>query len=117
MKKGSVIMLVVLVFAFGCDNQEVQKNNNCSTLAIVRDLTGLDGCGWVFELKDGTKLEPVLNVHLPRDVDYALADFEFVDGKTVLIDYETVPNAVSSCMVGPIVRITCISEVFQISVD
>lgn len=68
-------------------------------------------------LQDGTYLEPVHYIRcgtppIPREeLEDPLYNFEFVDGKRVLIDYE-VPNATASiCMVGPIVRITCLSEI------
>lgn len=113
MKKIGFLILMVLVL-LGCDDDD--EPETCSTPATVRNLTGLDGCGWVFELSDGTRLEPVQG--LPRcgfgDLQQALdedplADFEYVDGKRVLIGYEPV-NSGSFCMVGPTVKITCISE-------
>ena len=86
--------------------------------------TGLDGCGWVFELEDGTRLEPLQQI--PRcgfgetdeetSVD-PLADFEFVDGKRVFINYEINENMGSYCMVGPIVNITCIREAASIATE
>lgn len=91
------------------------KLTNCSTPATVRDLTGLDGCGWVFELSDGSRIEPQRLMFcgtppLPTEVtEDPLYDFEWVDGKTVYISYEET-DMVSICMVGSIVRITCISN-------
>jgi hypothetical protein len=89
----------------------------CNTPATVRDLTGLDGCGFVFELEDGNRLEPLRILYCgtpsaPNETkDNPLLDFEFVDGKKVMINYEILPNYGSICMVGPIVKIKCISEV------
>lgn len=113
MKNIGFLILMVLVL-FGCDEDEQQEN--CLTPATVRNLTGLDGCGWVFELEDGTRLEPVRIFYcgtppVPKDVTKdPLSDFEFIDGKKVFINYESVENAGSICMVGPVVRITCITE-------
>ena len=119
MKRVCVFFLLALIFN-QCSNDDDQTPV-CSTPATVRDLTGLDGCGWVFELEDGTRLEPLRMLYcgtppLPKEVtEDPLHNFEFVDGKKVFINYETVQTGVSICMVGPIVRITCISEVTFIS--
>ena len=84
--------------------------------ATVRDLTGLDGCGFVFELNDGTKLEPYLLMYcgtppLPKEVtEDPLYQFEFEEGKKVIIGYEEMPNRNSHCMAGPTVKITCLTE-------
>ena len=88
----------------------------CSTPATVRDLSGLDGCGFVFELSDGTRLEPVITGYcgtppLSKEItENPLYDFAFADGKQVLISY-TITEGASICMVGTRVTITCISEV------
>lgn len=111
MKKAGILILLAFVL-FRCDNDSAE---DCSTRATVRDLTGLDGCGWVFELEDGTRLEPFWDQGFcgfrENIEDDPLNDFEFADGKPVTISYEIVENGVSICMVGPVVKITCISEV------
>ena len=113
--KNRIILLVALALLSlsACENELEQK---CSELAVVKDLTGLDGCGFVFQLTDGSYLEPqpVFWCGTPPLIDApknVLEDFEFVEGKTVSIGYEVIPDAVSICMVGKIVRITCIEEV------
>jgi hypothetical protein len=110
MKKAALFILLAFNL-FQCDND---SSKDCSTPATIRDLTGLDGCGWVFELGDGTRLEPVWDQGFcgfqETGEQDSINDFEFVDGKPVLINYEIVDNAVSICMVGPAVKITCISE-------
>jgi hypothetical protein len=68
--------------------------------AVVRDLNGLDGCGFVLELPGAngpTYLEPV---NLP-------ASFQ-ADGAKVQVSYRTVSDLASICMVGDIVDITAI---------
>lgn len=102
----------------GCSDDVLspENTNTCSTPATVRDLSGLDGCGFVFELNDGTRLEPVIIGYcgtppLPKEItENPLYRFEFVEGKQVLISY-TLTDGASICMVGPRVTITCISEV------
>lgn len=112
MKKVLIPIIVVLLFTACNDDPSLV----CSTNATIRDLTGLDGCGFVFELEDGSYLEPVLPLllcgtpPLPKEVtEDPLYNFEFVDGKRVVISYEET-EGVSICMVGLIVKITCIRE-------
>ena len=88
----------------------------CATPATIKDMRGLDGCGYVFVLDNGQKLEPVSiaspNNTSPQanELTYQLQNFSFKDGQRVKIAYKEI-NAVSICMVGQTVEITCISEV------
>lgn len=68
--------------------------------AKFKDLTGLDGCGMVIELQDGSKIEPI-------NIDEF--DVEPVDGKSIWVKYHNIDGG-SVCMVGPIVEIDCIKE-------
>jgi hypothetical protein len=43
--------------------------------------------------------------------DDPLYNFEFVDGNHVRIGFEEIPDAVSICMVGRVVKITCIEKI------
>ena len=117
MKKLSIIVLSFLLIA--CNQDEIIfDSKECSVSATVRDLTGLDGCGFVFELSDGSRLEPIRLFYcgtppLPKEVtEDPLFDFQFVDGKKVRIGYEDMaPQYASICMVGKMVKITCVEEV------
>jgi hypothetical protein len=68
--------------------------------ATMLDLAGLDGCGFVLELEDGSRLEP-LNLN-----EY---DFSPKDGLKLRVSYKEEPSG-SFCMVGPSVRIECITQ-------
>lgn len=110
------IFAILSIAILSCaDNDAEQPSTPCGTAATIRDLTGLDGCGFVFELEDGTRLEPVWVFEcgtppLPEQpVENVFPDFEMVDGKEVWIDYE-LASSPSICMVGQTVIITCISE-------
>ncbi|HYG02171.1 MAG TPA: hypothetical protein VD927_06965 [Chryseosolibacter sp.] len=116
-----LIYLFALIAFAGCNDE--MKPEGCSTPATIRDLTGFDGCRWVLELEDGTKLEPVVRLYGCFSSYYAngdvvpeiqsldaLANFEIVDGKKVMIDYEVVSGP-SICMVGQTVTVTCIEEI------
>ncbi len=71
------------------------KNISDEETGIVKDYTGLDGCGLVIVLDSGTNLEPA---SLPANVTL-IAD------KRVTIKYRTLTDRASNCMIGPIVKI------------
>lgn len=108
------LFILIMVIVSACSKETV-KTSNCAVEATVRDLTGLDGCGFVFELNDGTKLEPRILMYCgvlplsPEVTNDPLYNFQFVDGKKVRISYEQLEGG-SYCMVGPLVKITCLTE-------
>lgn len=111
-KFATIVLVSGLFVATACTKDAVEPA--CSTVATVRDLSGLDGCGFVFELADGTRLEPVRMMYcgtapFTAPTDDPLYNYVFVDGRKVKIDYELTGGA-SACMVGPSVRITCLTE-------
>jgi hypothetical protein len=116
MKNAIIPFFLLAVTCFNCAYDDLDGSSaGCTTRATVVDLTGLDGCGWVFELEDGTRLEPMMVFRcgtppMPDEALNPLDKFEFVNGKRVLIGYEET-HSMSICMVGPTVKITCITEV------
>jgi hypothetical protein len=114
--KVDTLLFAILIVTFSCKKEEVKIVSNCNNFATVRDLTGLDGCGFVFELEDGTRLEPIRiydcgTPPLPKEVtEDPLFNFVFTDGKKVKIGYKELPS-MSICMVGPTVKITCLEEI------
>ncbi len=115
----STLLFLSASFIFcGCADDPMIVSCNKGVFATVRDLTGLDGCGFVFELADGTKLEPIRQFlrcgtpPLPREVtEDPLFNFQFVEGKKVSIGFEEMTEEVSICMVGKVVKINCIEEI------
>jgi len=116
MKKTFWSVVLITTMFSACDDNLMRVSCNDGVRATVRDLTGLDGCGFVFELEDGTRLEPNRIGYcgtppLPKEItEDPLFNFEFVDGKQVIIGFEEVGGA-SICMVGAIVKINCLEEV------
>jgi hypothetical protein len=112
----ATLLLSTMVLAVSCDDR-MQAECEDAVLATVKDLSGLDGCGFLFELADGTRLEPQRlffcgTPPLPKEVtEDPLYNFEFVEGKQVRIGFVEVTDAVSICMAGRIVKITCIEEI------
>ena len=73
----------------------------------VVDMTGLDGCGKMIELPDGSKLEVV---KLP-------AGFNLVTDQKVEFDYIERTDLGSICMAGKMVEISCIRSVSCIPIQ
>ena len=95
LKTISWISLIVLLF-MAC------KKNRCSdsVKAELKDLSGLDGCGYVIELENGNKLNP-LNL-----CDF---DIDLKDGNKIWVNYHLTNNFIgTTCMVGNIIEIDCI---------
>lgn len=116
MKTSIQILFVLCAILVACNEEPITKN--CGTEATVRDLTDQYGCWYVFELSDGTRLMPVWdmgycgNGPLPKEVtEDPLYDFQFTDGKKVIIGYEARPDRVTDCMDGKPVKITCLEEI------
>ncbi len=119
--KTVLFLLILIAVSVSCKKEDVStKKSSCPTSATVRNLTGLDGCGFVFELADSTRLEPLRLLYcgtppLPKEVtDDPLYNFVFAEGKKVKIGYEQT-KALSICMVGPVVKITCLEEMVAIN--
>jgi hypothetical protein len=114
----TIFVVLAISLLMQCSDSEIVPQidaiRQCATPATIRNFSGLDGCGYVLELSDGTILEPlqlamcgppplsVMTIHDP------LADFHYA-GQQVLIDYEN-HDGVSPCMTGKLVKITCISK-------
>jgi hypothetical protein len=113
--KNCIFVLFVTCLCAGC--VEATLENVCTIPATVRDLTGFDGCGFVFELEDGRRIEPLLVMRCGTSAEVEkeanpLLYFEFVDGKKVRLAYQETGRP-SICMVGPVVEVTCIKEVAE----
>jgi len=111
--KGS-IALVFLLSLFQCHSSselDTCSDSGCATEAKVVDMTGLDGCGIMFELADGTRLEPERRTYItaPTIEEDPLYHFELKVGQQVKISWEE-SLALSACLAGPIVFVTCITE-------
>lgn len=91
-----IVLSLLSMTLFSCMKQACSDG----VKATMKDLAGLDGCGYVLELEDGTRLEP-LNLN----------EFDFTpkDGVKLRVTYKEEPSG-SICMVGPSVRIECITQ-------
>ncbi|MEO9531667.1 MAG: hypothetical protein ABJG68_12880 [Crocinitomicaceae bacterium] len=101
MKKYLILGSIVAGFAAltACN-----KNNGCpnsSEKATVRVFEDNDSCDVLFQLEDGTKLEPT-NLS-----EFQVLDYE--EGMWVWVKYKPASGA-SKCGLGDIVKLKCVSE-------
>ncbi len=90
-------LLVGMVFLLtACPDERCEGGED----ALIVDYSGLDGCGWIIQLKSGERLEPV-NLHQ--------FDIEPADSLPVNLTYVEIKDMMSICMVGKIVHISCIT--------
>jgi hypothetical protein len=98
-QKILVLTLFLLTLAIHSCNKQSECENSQSAKLV--NMTGLDGCSWMIELNDGTKLEP-------NNLNDFSIDLE--ENKKIWIVFHPAAQMVSICMVGEIVTIDCISE-------
>ena len=91
-----LLAFILVLHLSGCNKGTCENAQK----AKIKDLTGLDGCGMVIQLQNGSYLEPT-NLHE--------MDIEIKDGQKIWISYHSIPNLSSICMVGEIVEIECIA--------
>jgi hypothetical protein len=124
MKSIYSIILLLSFILVSCADEEVIHDNEaiqCSTPAIIRNYIGIDGCGYVLELNDGSILEPVQLVVCgppPESImtlEDPLSEYR-IEGLKVLVDYQDFSSG-SICMVGKTVKVTCITAVLLESSD
>ncbi len=94
MKWISLISLVLLV--------SCAKNTSCTSASKgkLKNLTGLDGCGWVIEA-NGKTYEPI-----------NLGEFDsslLVENQHIFFSYNSFSGG-SICMVGETIQLTCVEK-------
>jgi hypothetical protein len=95
MKILRLFIILLILYAVSCQKDELLPSKGFEEVTL-RNLSGLDGCGFVFLMKDKKYLEPV-----------NLEDFliSYKDGEKYLIKYEIAHHQASICMVGEIINI------------
>ena len=93
-------MLFILVSIHLSCNTHIKCGEKSMT-GIISDLSGLDGCGKIIELKTGEKLNPV-------NLDTFNIDTSI--GREISVTYTVLEDMMSICMLGKMVEITCISN-------
>ena len=88
------ILLSLALFIFSCTPSSTQKmsqkdTSQCTTMATVKDFTGLDGCRFLFVLENGDK-------YLPTSINDAT--FVLKDNQKIKFGYKEIEGAMSICM-------------------
>jgi hypothetical protein len=109
-----LIALLLLFGLAGCFNQVVCPAEPCNLEATVIDHTGMDGCGLLFELPDGTRLIPSHRTYVqpPTPAEDPIYHYDLKAGEKVYISYKS-EDAASACMMGDVVFITCIRSAME----
>ena len=91
------IILTLGLALFLLTSSRCNEEISCEHRGTVKDLSGLDGCGLIIISDSGDYYEPV---ELPEGV-------ELKEGQDVIFSFEPV-EAMSICMAGEMVKITCL---------
>jgi len=115
MKNEFVMRALSLILTLACIGASCEKKDSdvapaCAEVATVKDLRTLDGCDFVLELKDGTRLIPERRVYIqaPKQEEDPIYYFQMKDGEKVTISYRDT-ELLGACMAGKIVFVTCIT--------
>ncbi len=98
----SKFILPVILFLFivlSCSKNDPPETG--ALKATLHDYTGLDGCSWIIKLESGEVLEPM---------NLGAFEIELKENKKIWVKYTEVKDALSICMVGPIVKVERIWE-------
>lgn len=97
-----LLFLAVLAGIVACKTKQPATNvGSCQTVGTVKDFDGLDGCGYLIEIKGGKLLNPVVTPE----------GFHFKKDQTVRFDYQVLHDMASVCMAeSDMVEITCIMD-------
>ncbi len=97
MNKLIVVLILAVIWAGTCNEEEMQNEDQCKYRGQVVDNTGLDGCGLMIELEDGGALEVV---KMPEGK-------ALFAGDKISFDYVERTDMASICMAGKMVEVTC----------
>jgi hypothetical protein len=94
MKTVRIILTLSSIMFFSCNKQEILPKQGYEVVTL-KNLTGLDCCGYVLQKSDSVCLEPTnLNQYVSS----------LVAGKKYKIKYRVETKA-TCCMVGPVISI------------
>ncbi len=115
MKTIIVAAVVLMMNLFKCKSSEKAADYapvGCSEIASVVDFEGLDGCGLLLVLENGTRLNPEKRQYFvaPKKEDDPLYYFTLTAGEKVKISYKET-HGMDACMAGKTVFVTCITKI------
>jgi hypothetical protein len=95
--KKIILFIAISFLIFSCT-----KSHEGMTKATIEDFTGLDGCGMMLVLENGTALEP-------GNLNDFSSTVSITDGQKVWVKYQE-NNVASICMAGQTVLIDELEE-------
>ena len=97
--KRIIFLFAVIAIAFrSCQNDDDEIR--LEDIGMVVDYAGAGNCGYVIELDNGNRIQPL----------YFPSGFIFAHGQRVLVEYNELPNVVTSCDRGTASNIIYIEE-------
>lgn len=111
--KSIALGIMLMTGLFNCGGKDAAENApSCSHAATVRDFTGLDGCGLMFVLEDGTHLMPERRTYVtaPSMQDDPMYYYEMKAGDEVKLSYDAT-NLNNVCMAGTTGFVTCLTKI------
>jgi len=101
MKTTPLLIILLIFFVSSCHKEDSIPPDGYQEVTL-KNFTGLDGCGFLFVLKDNKRLEPCNRNEFSIDLK---------EGKKYWLKYETATsNCYSICMAGELVTIIDIKE-------
>lgn len=97
------LLILGLLIVFSCQKESLMPPEGYESV-ILDDLTGLDGCGFVFRQKNNECLEPT-NLN-----DFSI---KLIDGDEYWIKYENDSIHGSYCMVGDVIILSDLKTPFK----
>ena len=97
----SALVLFIILVGGKCTEKETTNGSqkSCKHTGVIKDLTGLDGCGLVIE-SEGKTFEPAV---LPEGLTLNAGD-------SIAFSYRAFDGA-SICMVGELIEVTCLQVI------
>ncbi len=101
MKILNVLLVLTVLLLYSCQKDEIFPLIGYEEVTI-KNLTGFDGCGFVFQKTDDKYLEPI-------NINDFLQDYS--DGEKIWIRYKIANgNSASICQVGDVIEIVEIKD-------
>ena len=99
MKRINILLFVLISLSLFSCNKGFSDSCENGRQGVLKNLTGLDGCGWMIQLSDTERLDP-MNLHK--------FDIELIENRPVCVQYRELDNIMNTCMAGKIVEIISI---------
>ena len=100
MKKLSYLIVFLLFTGISCEKTDLLPRSGYEEVTLI-NMTGFDGCGYVFQKTDNGHFEPTNLGNFVTDP---------ISGKEYLLKYKLASQQISICMMGPRIIIVELKE-------